>query len=155
MGGSGPFHRYVDHLRQLGFDVNGIIMTKTSRTFHFGGDHSTTSHWIARIPLFINNSFGYIQSFIISGETPMLLGRPVIESLGLVINFKRMQEEVFLGSDAPASLPGERNIFNKHWKMLETALVTEEKRVQATVTRELNDPEGKPRVIWEVYAGES
>ena len=221
--GSGPFHRYVDHLRQLGFDVNGVAMTKTSRTFHFGGDHSTTSHWIARVPVFINNSFDYVHAFIIAGETPMLLGRPIIESLGIVINFKRQQmmfeghdwrqiivgrhgeyllsltedfdaelasqppsfdlslddqsqasdgstsqpsqvldfqtyqrqEKVFLGSDAPQCLPGERNVLNKHWKMFENALVTEEKRVHATVTRELNDPEVKPRVIWEVYAGES
>ena len=198
-------------------------MTKTSRTFHFGGDHSTTSHWIARVPVFINNSFDYVQAFIIAGETPMLLGRPIIESLGTVINFKRQQmmfeghdwrqiivgrhgeyllsltgdfdaelasqppnfdlklddqsqasdgstsqpsqvldlqtyqqqEKVFLGSDAPQCVPRERNVLNKHWKMFENALVTEEKRVHATVTRELNDPEVKPRVIWEVYAGES
>ena len=200
-----------------------FAMTKTSRTFHFGGDHSTTSHWIARVPVFINNSFGYVQAFIIAGETPMLLGRPIIESLGIVINFKRQQmmfeghdwrqiivgrhgeyllsltedfdaelasqppsfdlklddqsqasdgstsqpsqvldfqtyqqqEKVFLGSDAPQCVPGERNVLNKHRKMFENALVTEEKRVHATVTRELNDPEVKPRVIWEVYAGES
>ena len=141
----------------------------------------------------------------------MLLGRPIIKSLWLVINFKRQQmmfeghrwrqitvgrhgeyllsltedsdvepasqspsfglklDEQSQSSDgstaqpaqvldfqthqqqekvfAPASLPGERSILNKHWKMLESALVTEEKRVQATVTRELNDPEVKPRVI--------
>lgn len=84
--GSGPFHRYVDHLRQLGFDVSGIAMAKTSRTFHLGGEHSTTSHWIAPVLVFINNSFGYVQAFIIAGETPMLLGRLIIESLRIVIS---------------------------------------------------------------------
>lgn len=33
--------------------------------------------------------------------------------------------------------------------------MTEKKGVHASVTRELNDPEVKLRVIWEVYAGES
>ena len=89
--GSGPFHRYVDHLKRLGFDVNNIEMRRTCRTFHFGGDHSTTSHWIARIPVFINNSFGFAQAFVIKGETPMLMDRPIIEALGICINFKRQQ----------------------------------------------------------------
>ena len=89
--GSGPFHRYVDHLKRLGFDVNTIEMRRTCRTFHFGGDHSTTSSWIARIPIFINNTFGFAQAFVIKGETPMLMGRPIIEALGICINFKRQR----------------------------------------------------------------
>ena len=70
--GSGPFHQYVDHLKRLGFDVNTIEMRRTYRTLLFGGDHSTTSSWIARIPIFINNTFGFAQAFVIKGETPML-----------------------------------------------------------------------------------
>ena len=87
--GSGPFHRYVDHLRELGYPVDSIEMQRTNRTFHFGGDHSTTSHWVAKIPMFINCAFGFAQAFIIKGETPMLMGRPIIEELGIVVNFKR------------------------------------------------------------------
>ena len=40
---------------------------------------------------FPNNTFGFAQAFIIKGETPMLMGRPIIEALGIVINFKRQQ----------------------------------------------------------------
>ena len=74
--GSGPFYRYVDHLRELGYPVDGIEMQRTNRTFHFGGDHSTVSHWIAKVPMFINSAFGLAQAFIIKGETPVLMGRP-------------------------------------------------------------------------------
>ena len=83
--GTGPCHRYVEHLKQLGFAVDTIEMRRTCRTFHFGGDHSTVSHWIARVPVFPNNTFGFAQAFIIKGETPMLMGRPIIEALGIVI----------------------------------------------------------------------
>lgn len=87
--GSGPFQRYVGHLKDLGYPVDSIEMQKTNRTFHFGGDHSTTSHWIARIPMFINHVFGFVQAFVIKGETPMLMGRPIIEELGVVLNFRQ------------------------------------------------------------------
>ena len=49
--GTGPFHRYVEHLKQLGFAVDIIEMRRTCRTFHFGGDHSTVSRWVARVPV--------------------------------------------------------------------------------------------------------
>ena len=87
--GSGPFHRYVDHLRALGYPVDGIEMQRTNRTFHFGGDHSTVSHWIAKVPMFINSAFGFAQAFIIKGETSMLMGRPIMEELGISVNFKQ------------------------------------------------------------------
>ena len=89
--GAGPFHRYVEHFKQLGFAVETIKMRRTCRTFHFGGDHLTMSHWITRVPIFLNNNFGFDQAFIIKGETPILMGRPIIEALGIVINFKRQQ----------------------------------------------------------------
>ena len=84
--GSGPFHRYADHLKSLGYPIETIEMQRTSRTFHFGGDHSTTSHWIAKIPIFVNSVMGFAHAF---SETPMLMGRPIIEELGLIVNFKR------------------------------------------------------------------
>ena len=86
--GSEPFHRYVQHLRDLGYPVDSLEMQRCSTTFHFGGDHSTTSHWIATIPIFVNSAMGFAQAFIIKRKTPLLMRRPIIEELGIVVNFK-------------------------------------------------------------------
>ena len=217
--GSGPLHRYLEHLEQLGFPMELIQLRRTSRTFHFGGDHSTTSHWIARVPMFVNNTFGFCQSFIIKGETPMLMGRPVIEALGIIINFKNQQmmfdghpwrpvtlgrhgeyllsltedveteladqtpsfdlrlaeeqpdqqlsddvvdlitykkeEGIFNASEDNPAASGQKPVLNKHWKMFETALSTELNRAHALVTQELHQPQPRPRIIWEIYAGAS
>ena len=87
--GSGPLTRYVEHLEGLGFPVAEIQMKKTHRVFHFGGDHSAVCNWTARLPVFINHNYGYVTGFILKGETPMLMGRPIIEELGITINFRR------------------------------------------------------------------
>ena len=87
--GSGPFRRYIGHLQELGYPVSSIEMQKTHRTFHFGGDHSTLCQWVAKIPMFVNHVFGFVQAFLIKGETPMLMGRPIIEALGIVVNFRQ------------------------------------------------------------------
>ena len=217
--GSGPLPRYLEHLEQLGFPMELIQLRRTSRTFHFGGDHSTTSHWIARVPMFVNNTFGFCQAFIIKGETPMLMGRPVIEALGIIINFKNQQmmfdghpwrpvtlghhgeyllsltedfeieladktpsfdlrlaeeqpdqqlsddvvdlttykkeEGIFNASEDNPAASGQKPVLNKHWKMFETALSTELNRAHALVTQELHQPQPRPCIIWEIYAGAS
>ena len=87
--GSGPFYRYAGHLKSLGYPIETIEMQRTSRPFHFASDHSTTNHWIVKIPVFVNSVMGFAHAFIIKGETPMLMGRPIIEKFGLIVNFKR------------------------------------------------------------------
>ena len=79
------------------------------------------------------------------------------QSSGEVMDFQayQKQEGVFTSSDDSPTQPGERPVLIKHWKMLENALAAEEKRIHATLTRELHDPTPRPRIIWEVYAGAS
>ena len=95
---SGPFYRYVQHLRDLGYPVDSLKMQRCPRTFHFGGHHSTTSNWIATIPIFVKSAMGFAQALIIKGGTPMLMGRPIIEELGIVVNF---QSRMMMFEDRP------------------------------------------------------
>ena len=39
-----------------------------------------------RSSVFVNYSFGFVSACVLKGETPMLLGRPVMESLGVVLD---------------------------------------------------------------------
>ena len=57
--------------------------------FSFWGWSLNNQHWIAKIPIFVNSAMGFAHAFIIKGETPMLMGRPIIEKLGLIVNSKR------------------------------------------------------------------
>ena len=86
--GFGPFLRYVEHLRRLDYPVDDIVLKKADRTFFFGGDHQAKSNWTVHLPVFIKGTAGLIQGFLLKGETPMLLGRPVASELGLRVDFK-------------------------------------------------------------------
>ena len=85
--GSGPLMRYLDRLSKLGYDINKINFKKANRTFHFGGDHQAQSNWTVHLPIFLNNKHGLIQAFVLKGETPMLVGRPIAKALGLSVDF--------------------------------------------------------------------
>ena len=86
--GYGPFCRYLEHLKKLNFPVDEIIFKKANRTFHFGGDHQALSSWTVHLPVFVNHKFGLVQAFLLKGETPMLLGRPISKALGMTVDFQ-------------------------------------------------------------------
>ena len=85
--GYGPLKRYLQHLGELGYPLEKIEFVKCCRTFHFGGDAASLSAWTVKLPVFINQKVGRIQAYLVKGETPMLLGRPIMESLGLLMDF--------------------------------------------------------------------
>ena len=64
------------------------------RTFYFGGDASLECTWTVRLPLCIGGKYGYVQMYLLPGETPMLLGRPIMESLGLVLDCRNRMIKV-------------------------------------------------------------
>ena len=89
--GYGPLRRYLQHLGELGYPLDKIEFVKCCRTFHFGGDAASLSSWTVKLPVFINQQVGRIQAYLVKGETPMLLGRPIMESLGLLMDFHGQQ----------------------------------------------------------------
>ena len=109
--GSGPLIRYVHHLKQLGFDTNDLQLNRCERTFHFGGDHQKVSTWTCKLPFYINNTYGVVQGFVLKGETPMLIGRPVIQALEMTIDFS--QQRLKFGDH-----PWQQAVLGKHEEYL-------------------------------------
>ena len=91
LSGYGPFKRYVEHLSDLGYPVNTIRFARCERLFQFGGDASSQARWTVNLPVMIDGSFGTIQCYLVPGNTPLLMGRPVIEALHMGINFSGKQ----------------------------------------------------------------
>eukprot|EP00435_Cladocopium_sp_Y103_P072700 s52_g41.t1 len=86
LAGYGPFLRYMLQLKETNYDIMKVKFMKCHRTFYFGGDASLVCSWTVRLPLCIGGKYGYVQMYLLPGETPMLLGRPIMEALGLVLD---------------------------------------------------------------------
>ena len=85
--GYGPFRRYVEHLRSLGFPLERLEFARCYRKFHFGGDAESWCRWMCSIPAFLDGGHGTIQCYLIPGDTPMLIGRPIMEALHISLDF--------------------------------------------------------------------
>ena len=91
LSGYGPFKRYVDHLNSMNYPVNTIRFARCERQFHFGGDASSQACWTVDLPVMLDGNYGTIQCYLVPGNTPMLMGRPVIEALHMGIDFSQKQ----------------------------------------------------------------
>lgn len=109
--GFGPFLRHVEHLGCLGFPTDEIVFKKANRTFHFGGDHQSISQWTVHLPVFLNHEYGWIQAFLLKGEPPMLLGRPIAKALGMMVDFSEERIKFKNGEWQPATLGKYANYF--------------------------------------------
>ena len=75
------------HLGELGYPLEKVEFVKWLPNLPFRGDAASLSSWTVKLPVFINQKVGRIQAYLVKGETPMLLGRPIMESLGLLMDF--------------------------------------------------------------------
>ena len=87
LSGFGPARRYVNYLASLGYPVQQIQFHRCRHKFHFGGDGESWSHWTMKLPMHVDGRHGFAQVFLLKGETPLLCGRPIIEALGITMDF--------------------------------------------------------------------
>ena len=78
---------YVDYLIQKGIKIDDLQFRLCDKTFHFGGDRELHSEWSVHLPVWIANKYGRLQCFIVEGNTPMLLGRPILKALKVKVNY--------------------------------------------------------------------
>ena len=87
LSGFGPIRRYLTYLQSQGYPVDDIKFNRCMHKFHFGGDGESWSHWVVQLPMCLDGRLGSAQVFLLAGETPLLCGRPIIEALGLSMDF--------------------------------------------------------------------
>ena len=57
--------------------------------FRFGNGQEELSEKVAKIPVAIQGKVGIIDAAVISGQAPLLLGRPTLEKLNVCLNFEK------------------------------------------------------------------
>ena len=87
VAGHGVVMGYIQHICSLGVPLDHFRFRPTDKTFHFGGDTEAHSSWSVHMPTFINGIPGRIQCFIVEGNTPMLLGRPILKALNIKVDY--------------------------------------------------------------------
>ena len=85
--GHNTLMKNLEFLHSRGRDLQHLSFSPVDKTFHFGGDASSRSEWSVHLPVSVGGSFGRLQVFVIPGDTPFLLGRPVLKHFKIQIDY--------------------------------------------------------------------
>lgn len=77
--GHNTLMRNLKTLHDAGRNLQHLCFRPVDKTFHFGGDASSRSEWSVHLPVNVGGVFGRLQVFVIPGDTPFLLGRPILK----------------------------------------------------------------------------
>ena len=97
LAGSEYVLRYLKHLELIGTDMSKIAFKRCNKSFKFGGDGESVSNWMVQLPAKLGGKYGFIQRYVMSGATPLLLGRPILEMLDAVVSFGQKKMSIMGG----------------------------------------------------------
>eukprot|EP00435_Cladocopium_sp_Y103_P032566 s1782_g8.t1 len=79
--------KIIDHMKARNVPVERFLFAATNKLFGFGGDANRQADWSVRLPVYIEGQAGYIETFIVEGNTPLLIGRPILQALNIKIDY--------------------------------------------------------------------
>ena len=104
LGSAKQIRKYLRYLLERGFDLNQIKVFNCIKTFSYGNSQKETTNRCLYLPTFFGGKRIDVLTYVIKGEAPLLFGRPLLEELGLVMDY----------GDKKMKWPG------MEWEMVET-----------------------------------
>ena len=102
--------RIVDFMCGRGISSDRFLFMPTNKTCGFGGDASRQADWSVRLPVYIGGKTGYMEWFVVEGNTPLLVGRPILQALKLKMDYDTNRMSIGDGPWTPVT-QGEKGEF--------------------------------------------
>ena len=109
LGGHRPVMAAISHLIDLGVPADRFRFSRCNRRFMFGGDASLNANWSVHLPVFIRGLPGRLQTFVVEGDTPLLVGGQSSRPCRLRLTSRRISAASL--ADYSASLIGANGEF--------------------------------------------
>lgn len=85
--GHNTLMKIIDYTHGRGLTADRFVFMATDKMFGLGGDARRPADWSVRLPVYVNGNCGYLETFIIEGNTPLLIGRPILAALKVKMDF--------------------------------------------------------------------
>ncbi|CAE7334635.1 RE2, partial [Symbiodinium microadriaticum] len=79
---------------EKGVHPDSFLFARTNKTFLFGGDNRSVADWCVHLPVWVGGVHGRIQCFLVSGEMPVLIGRPILKALKVKMDYDHDQVSI-------------------------------------------------------------
>eukprot|EP00439_Symbiodinium_sp_Y106_P079775 s250_g18.t1 len=79
---------------EKGVDPDTFAFAPVNKTFLFGGDNRSLADWCVHLPVWVGGTKGRIQCFLVPGEMPILIGRPILKALRVKMDYDTDQVSI-------------------------------------------------------------
>ena len=80
--------KYVKHLMMLGYETDEIQAWTCTKGFKFGNGNKDATNQCVLLPTFFGGVRRDILVYVIGGRVPFLIGRPLMEKLGIMVDYQ-------------------------------------------------------------------
>ena len=87
VAGHGFIMDMVQAFVENGVHPDDFRFARTNKTFLFGGDNRSHADWCLHLPVWVGGVKGRIQCFVVPGEMPVLIGRPILKALKVKMDY--------------------------------------------------------------------
>ena len=77
---------YIEHFHKE-IDVSCFKFRPATKAMQFGGDRTMEAQWTVHMPVCVQGRLGRAEAFVVSGSTPLLIGRPILKAMKIQLNF--------------------------------------------------------------------
>ena len=88
LGSAWQIKKYIRFLLEQGFNIHDIHMFHCEKGFKYGNSVKETTNRCVILPVFLGQKRVDVLTYVIQGTAPILVGRPMLERLGLVVDYK-------------------------------------------------------------------
>ncbi|CAK9008201.1 Iron sulfur cluster assembly protein 1 [Durusdinium trenchii] len=81
--------KYIHFLLEEGFDIHNIPMFHSQKGFKYGNSMKETTDKCIVLPIFLGGRRIDVLPYVIKGTAPILIGRPLLEQLGLTVDYRQ------------------------------------------------------------------
>jgi hypothetical protein len=105
--GHNTLMKVIDHMGERGVKTSRFLFHPTDKVFAFGGGARREALWSVRLPIYVQKQHGYVECSVVEGDTPLLIGRPILSALQVKTDFATNAISV-LSNDWKPAVVGER-----------------------------------------------
>ena len=91
LGSACQIRKYLRFLLEQGYNIHDIPMFHCEKGFKYGNSMKETTNKCIVLPVFLSNSRIDVLTYVIQGTAPILVGRPMLEKLGLIVDYRSKQ----------------------------------------------------------------
>ena len=89
LGSCRQIRRYLTFLMEAGYDIHSIPVFNCEKGFKYGNSMREITTKCLMLPMFLGGRRVDVLTYVIKGEAPILIGRPLLEKLGLTVDYQQ------------------------------------------------------------------